>query len=147
MLAMVTDATGKPATIHKTYITTAGTKALVEKVRMFCPGSVPAGSAVRLTPPEPVLGVAEGIETAFAVMKLFGIPTWAALNAGGVEKFEPPVDTQRLIIFGDNDQNGVGQRAAYSAVGRMAGRIQVEVKIPEKSGTDWNDALIERGLE
>src|ERR1700730_624284 len=43
MLAMGTDATGKPATIHKTYITADGTKAPVEKVRMFCAGSVPSG--------------------------------------------------------------------------------------------------------
>jgi putative DNA primase/helicase len=43
MLAMVTDASGKPATIHKTYITADGRKAPVEKVRMFCAGSVPSG--------------------------------------------------------------------------------------------------------
>ena len=50
MLAMVTDATGRPATIHKTYITTDGRKASVDKVRMFCAGSVPPGcsSACRI---------------------------------------------------------------------------------------------------
>ena len=107
-------------------------------------GSVPLGGAVRLAMPGPVLGIAEGIETALAAMKMFTIPTWAALNAGGVEKFEPPVETERLIIFGDNDQNGVGQRGAYALAARLSGRIQVEVKIPEKSGTDWNDALLGR---
>jgi putative DNA primase/helicase len=148
VLAMVTDPTGKPATIHKTYITEVGSKASVEKVRMFCAGSVPPGGAVRLAQPEDdVVGVAEGIETALAATKLFGIPTWAALNAGGVERFEPPADIQRLIIFGDNDQNGVGQRAAYALAARLSGRIEVEVKIPEKPGTDWNDVLLERGLE
>jgi putative DNA primase/helicase len=141
MLAMVTDASGKPATIHKTYITAGGTKAAVEKVRMFCAGSIPAGGAVRLTSPEPILGIAEGIETALAAMKMFGIPTWSALNAGGVEKFEPPVETERLIIFGDNDQNGVGQRAAYALAARLSGRIEIEVRIPEKSDTDWNNVF------
>jgi putative DNA primase/helicase len=141
MLAMVTDTNGKPATIHKTYVTTDGQKAPVEKVRMFCAGSVPAGGAVRLTPPGPVLGIAEGIETAFAAMKMFGIPTWAALSDSGVAKFEPPVDTKRLIIFADNDQNGAGQRAAYALAARLSGRIEVEVKIPEKPGADWNDML------
>jgi putative DNA primase/helicase len=78
-------------------------------------------------------------------MKMFTIPTWAALNAGGVEKFEPPAETKRLIIFGDNDPNGAGQRAAYSAAARLSGRIEVEVKIPEKSGADWNDVLLGEG--
>ncbi len=142
MLAMVTDTSGKPATIHKTYITADGTKAQVEKVRMFCAGSVPAGGAVRLTPPEPILGIAEGIETALAAMKMFGIPTWAALSDWGVEKFEPPVDTKRLVIFADNDSHCAGQRAAYSAAARLSGRLDVEVNIPEKSGTDWNDVLL-----
>jgi putative DNA primase/helicase len=145
MLARVTDASGKPATIHKTYITADGMKAPVEKVRMFCAGSVPAGGAVRLASHGPVLGIAEGIETAIAAMKLFSIPTWSALNAGGIEKFEPPAETNRLTIFGDNDQNGVGQRAAYALAARLSGRIQVEVKIPETPDSDWNDALLERG--
>jgi putative DNA primase/helicase len=144
MLAMVTDASGKPATIHKTYITADGTKAPLEKVRMFCAGSVPAGGAVRLAPPEPVLGVAEGIETALAAMQMFGIPTWAALSDWGVEKFEPPVGTKRLLIFADNDSHCAGQRAAYSAAARLSKRLEVEVKIPEKPGTDWNDVLLEK---
>jgi putative DNA primase/helicase len=142
MLAMVADASGKPATIHKTYITTDGRKAPVEKVRMFCAGSVPSGGAVRLTQPEPVLGVAEGIETAIAAMKLFSIPAWAALSDWGVQKFEPPVETERLIIFADNDSHGAGQRAAYALAARLAGRLQLEIKIPEKPGTDWNDVLL-----
>lgn len=145
MLAMVSDASGKPAQIHRTFITAAGTKAPVEKVRMFCAGSVPSGGAVRLAEPGDVLGVAEGIETAIAAMKLFGVPTWAALNAGGVERFEPPAEIKRLIILADNDQNGVGQRAAYALAARLSGRVQIEVNIPETPDTDFNDVLLERG--
>ena len=145
MLAMVTDSSSKPSTIHKTYITDEGTKAPVEKVRMFCAGRVPAGGAVRLTPPAAILGVAEGIETALAAIKIFSIPTWSALNAGGVERFEPPIETERLIIFGDNDQNGVGQRATYALAARLSGRLQLEIRIPEKPDTDWNDVLLGAG--
>jgi putative DNA primase/helicase len=144
MLAMVSDATGKPATIHKTYITAAGTKAAVAKVRMFCAGSVPPGGAVRLAHPDDVLGIAEGIETALAAAKLSGIPTWAALSDRGIEKFEPPDGTQRLIIFGDNDEHGAGQRAAYALAARLSGRLEIEVRIPEKPGTDWNDVVLGR---
>jgi putative DNA primase/helicase len=141
MLAMVTDATGKPATIHKTYITITGTKAPVGKVRMFSHGAVPPGSAVRLTDAGEVLGVSEGIESSFAAANIFGIPTWAALSDWGVEKFEPPVDIKRLIIFGDHDHHGAGQRAAYALAARLSGRMAVEVKIPDQPGTDWNDVI------
>lgn len=141
MLAMVTDPAGRPATIHKTYLTTEGHKAEVDRVRMFCAGTVPAGGAVRLSLPAAVLGIAEGIETAFAATHLFGIPTWAALNAGGLEKFEPPAETKRLVIFGDHDINGAGQRAAFGLAARLAQRLLVEPRIPGKPGTDWNDAL------
>lgn len=140
MLAMVTDTSGKPATIHKTYITADGKKAPVDKVRMFCSGSRPVGGAVRLAPAASVLGVAEGIETAIAAMTISGIPTWAALDAGGVERFEPPAEIKRLIVFGDNNSNGTGQRAAYALASRLSGRLEIEVRIPEKPDTDWNDA-------
>ncbi|WBL82305.1 toprim domain-containing protein [Bradyrhizobium xenonodulans] len=142
MLAMVTDPAGKASTIHKTYITTGGKKAAVDRVRMFCPGSRPPGGAVRLTPPAPVLGIAEGIETAIACTMLFDVPTWSALDAGGVERFEPPVGTERLVIFGDHDANGTGQRAAYALASRMAGRVEIDVRLPPETGTDWNDVLL-----
>jgi putative DNA primase/helicase len=145
MLAKVTDPAGKPVMIHRTYLTATGTKALVEKVRMFCAGKVPPGSAVRLAPAAPTMGVAEGIETALAAAKLFNIPTWAALNDGGVEKLEPPAGTESLIIFGDNDANGAGQRAAYALAARLAPKMQVEVRIPDQSGADWNDFLLMPG--
>jgi putative DNA primase/helicase len=141
MLAMVTAATGKPATIHKTYITTTGTKAPVDKVRMFSLGSRPAGGAVRLALPTDILGVSEGIESAFAAMQIFGIPTWAALDASGVEKFVPPPGIDRLVIFADNDRNGVGQRAAYALACRLSGEIEVDVKVPDSVDTDWNDIV------
>jgi putative DNA primase/helicase len=145
MLARVTDASGKPATIHKTYITTDGRKAPVGKPRMFCAANVPPGGAVRLAMPGSVLGIAEGIETALAAMKMFTTPTWAALNAGGMERFEPPAETERLVIFADSDRNGVGQRAAYALAARLAGKMQITVRIPEQPDTDWNDALLEHG--
>src|SRR5277367_4389676 len=93
------------------------------EVRMFCAGTVPPGSAVRLAPAAKTMGVAEGIETALAAAKLFEVPTWAALNDRGVETFEPPLVVEHLMIFGDNDANGVGQRAAYS----LAARLRIKV--------------------
>jgi putative DNA primase/helicase len=112
---------------------------------MFCPGSRPDGGAVHLAEPADELGISEGIETSLAASRIFGIPVWSALDAGGLEKFAPPPGIKRLIIFGDNDENGVGQRAAYALAARLSGRIAVEVKIPDQSDTDWNDVLLEGG--
>jgi putative DNA primase/helicase len=143
MLAMVSDSDGKPVMIHKTYITQDGRKAPVDEPRRFACGTIPDGAAVRLAAHNGVLGVAEGIETAFAVMRLFGIPCWAALNAGMLEKFQPPENVNNLIIYGDNDAHQRGQRAAWSLAARM--QIRVEVNIPDQVDTDWNDVLMAGG--
>jgi putative DNA primase/helicase len=141
MLARVTDPSGRPCNIHKTYLSATGGKARVEPVRMFCRGKMPPGSAVRLAPPGPILGVAEGIETALAAQLTFGVPVWACLSAGQLAKFEAPAGTQRLVICGDNDADGTGQRAAYTLASRLATRLALEVRIPVQAGTDWNDVL------
>jgi putative DNA primase/helicase len=97
------------------------------------------GCAVRLVPAAPVLGIAEGIETALAATRLHNVPTWAALDAGLLAKFVPPQGTRHLVIFADNDANGVGQKAAQTLRSRMA--IPCEIRLPEETGTDWWDAL------
>lgn len=141
MLARITDPAGKPCNIHRTYLSATGGKASVEPARMFCPGKMPPGSAVRLAPPGPVLGVAEGIETALAAQLLFDVPVWACLSTGLLMNFEPPAGTQHLIICGDNDADGTGQRAAYTLAARLATRLTLEVCIPHQAGADWNDVL------
>ena len=53
----------------------------------------------------------------------------------------PPVKTIRVIVFGDNDINGVGRAAAGALAKRLIAKgTDVEVKIPEICG-DWNDQL------
>jgi putative DNA primase/helicase len=137
MIAMVQDPAGRPVTIHKTYLTADGQKAPVEPVRAFMAGSVPAGSAVRLIAPGPKLGIAEGIETALACMKLFGFPCWAALNAGGMAKFEPPSNVETLMIMADNDTNGTGRGAAETLAKKLS--IKTEIHAPNQEGGDWAD--------
>jgi putative DNA primase/helicase len=89
------------------------------------------------------MGIAEGIETAIAATKLFSVPTWSVLSTYGIETFEPPSSIEKLIVFGDHDPNGAGQKAAYTLQTRLADRITIEVQIPDVVG-DWNDVLRRR---
>ena len=139
MLAKVTDADGKGCAIHRTYLTVDGRKAAVSSPKKII-GSLPHGSAVQLAPPTGCMGIAEGIETALAALLHFGIPTWAAISANGLERWTPPAGILQVRIFGDNDASYTGQAAAFA----LAKRLQVtgitpEVSIPDRPGTDWAD--------
>jgi putative DNA primase/helicase len=146
MLAMVRDKNGKPINIHRTYLE-CGHKTAVTAPRRLMPGTLPEGCAVRLAEHSDVLGIAEGIETALAVAQLFEVPCWAALNAGMLEKFVPPVGVRELRIFGDNDNSFRGQAAAYRLANRLAGCVEtplnIKVEIPDRVGLDWADIVLE----
>ena len=146
MLAIYSDAKGKPATIHRTYITADGRKADVDPVRMFMPGPIATGGAIRLAPVGETLGIAEGVETACAAWQRFGYPVWATTSEVLLQRWLPPPEAKRIIIFGDNDTNFVGQDAAYSLARRLVHDavkdkidLQVEVRIPREAGLDWAD--------
>ena len=88
MVALVTDSDGMPVTVHRTYLTADGRKAPVAEPKklMGYPGHRLVGGAIRLAAPGPVLGVAEGIETALAVQSAHG-------HAGLVGRFGRPART------------------------------------------------------
>jgi putative DNA primase/helicase len=134
MLAKVTERGGPAVTLHQTWID--GDKATFRK---FMPGKLPATVQVELAPYWSVLGIAEGIETALSASVLFNIPVWAAISAPLLKKWRPPMGVQKVIIFGDNDENFTGQEAAYALARSLSGDVEVEVKIPSIPGWDWND--------
>lgn len=139
MISRVQDVAGTGCAIHRTYLTDAGEKASLDPSKKVT-GSLPAGAAVRLFPPCECIGVAEGIETALSAFALFGVPTWAAVTAGGLERWMSPDGTRRVIVFADNDTSGTGQAAAWVLAKRLiASGIETEVRIPSQAGTDWND--------
>lgn len=141
MVAKVRDVAGNPVNLHRTYMTEDGQKAPVSSPRRVMPAPIPEGSAVRLTPATDVLGIAEGLETAVAATKLFGVPCWAALNAFNLQKWLPP-EGVRVVIFGDNDASFTGQMSAHTLAHALTKKkFSVEVKIPDKAGWDWADML------
>lgn len=117
--------------------------------RKFMKGSRPTGGVIRLVEDAEVtdrLGLAEGVESALAVMTSFARsgyvvpPVWSALNAGNLTRLPVLPAIEVLNIFADNDASGVGQRAAaeLALTWRAAGR-EVLISSPSEGG-DWNDA-------
>jgi len=148
MLAVFCDAAGKPATIHRTFLAGDGTKANVDPVRMFMPGRVPDGGAIRLWPAAEVMGVATGIETAMSAARLFDVPVWATTGDSFLAKWEPPEIAKHITIFADNDLNYSGQCAGYALAKRLTHEADqdkiertVTVMVSPRAGTDWNDQL------
>lgn len=144
MLAKVVTPDGQGANIHRTYLTMDGRKADVPSPRRMMPGPIPDGSAVRLFPLGAVLGIAEGIETAFAAASLFGVPVWASLNSTMLVKWLPPAGVEEVVIFGDADEKFGGQAAAYALAKRLQRPLfegKVRVEIPDTLGSDWCDVF------
>jgi putative DNA primase/helicase len=140
MIAMVTGPDGAPSILHRTYLTADGRKASVNAPRRLMPGTVAKGAAIRLAPAGDALGIAEGIETALSASALFGVPCWAAVNAGMLTAWQPPPEVRRILIFGDNDASYTGQAAAYALARRLRSEgFIVDVEVPAEPEADWND--------
>lgn len=144
MITLMTDpVTNIPTGIHRTFLTPDGSgKAAVEPAKMM----LGAAGVIRLTPDEEItagLGIAEGIETALAVMqRAHWRPVWATGSAGAIARFPVLGGIEAITIFADaDDKNGAGLNAAHECARRWhdAGRDAV-VRRPPK-GADWFDAL------
>lgn len=149
MVALVSCSDGTNGAIHRTYLQD-GKKADLKAPKKLTPNVNPlSGGAVRLFPLEykictgDTVGVAEGIETAIAATQLFEVPTWAAIGTSMMEAFVPTKGIKRVVIFGDNDSNFAGQKAAYILGNRLISQgYVVDVEIPDDIG-DWADQLLE----
>lgn len=142
LVATIRSPEGKGLSLHCTY-TEKGQKLQDYDARKIMPPVSPlnCGAAVRLYKAGDTLGIAEGIETAIAARQIHDIPTWSVLNTNGIKAFVPPDICKRLVIFADNDENFAGQAAAYELARRLHGKIEIQIKLPEKPGTDWADCL------
>jgi len=132
---------GHPLTIHRTYLDRESGKAKVPNAKKLMPVAVPhaiseAGGAIRLYHLDgPVLGIAEGIETAAAVHAAHPeLPMWAAGNAPVLASFMPPASVKHVYIFGDVDTSGTGQVvSARLAMKLEAAGIKATICLPAKS--------------
>lgn len=159
IVALVKSPLGMPVSIHRTYLSTEGRKADVGSPKKLCEHASDRplqGAAIRLYPAGRTLAVAEGIETAMAVTKLTGVPCWATMTAGLMEKFVPPSGVEKVLIFADKDRpsryhpQGHGQEASRKLaenlwkIGVKAGVRLPPLDIPDgQKGIDWLDCLKE----
>lgn len=144
MVALIHDVEGVAVNVHLTALTREGAKnESVGVIKKVMPGKLPEGCAIRIWEAAPIMGIAEGIETAISAAILFKMPVWAAVNGQLLSKWIPPEVAQKVCVFGDNDVNYTGQSKAFALANRLKVQFEreVEVKIPDQIGSDWNDVL------
>lgn len=142
MIAAATDWQGRLQAIHRTYLAHDGNgKAPVTPAKMTL-GQV-GGLSCHLAPSGEELAISEGIETGLSVLQATGIPTWAALSAGGIRNLIlPPLPLASMVtIAADNDPVGIRSAQAAAHQWREEGR-KVKIATPPQ-GKDFNDILIE----
>jgi phage/plasmid primase-like uncharacterized protein len=154
ILEVVYDTQGKPVTLHRIFITDEGEKAFGGQSKRAMPYSGYRSMSGGYVPLAPIynglIGVAEGMETAMAVMRGTHLPCWTTINAVNLERIVLPEAVKWVIIWGDRDRKGRGQEAANNLLSRMKeeGRQSIMVFPPDlggEKGTDWNDVLTQKG--
>ena len=107
---------------------------------------------VRVSPDSDIrrLGVAEGLETALALLEMGGVPMWSTGSEGVMRGIPVIDDVDELLIGADNDARGPGERGASERAGRAlrarwlgAGR-KAPLFMPPGFKTDFNDVLMQR---
>lgn len=137
MVALMTDPdTGEPRGVHRTFLRAdGGGKAEGEPKKAM----LGHAGVIRLVPDDEVtigLGIAEGIETALAVMQRTGWrPVWAAGSAGAIARLPVLSGIETLTIFADTGAAGIG--AAEQCAGRWAAAGR-EARIIAPPAGDWD---------
>ena len=102
-----------------------------------------AGCVIRLAADEDVtegLGLAEGPETALAIMMAGWRPVWATGGTATMKNFPLLSGITSLSVFADHDESWAGLKAAREVVARYrtAGRW-TQIIMPRAPGCDWAD--------
>jgi putative DNA primase/helicase len=155
MVARAVDAAGQPITLHRTYLTSKGEKAPLEDPKKQMKGIRKLdGAAIRVVEVQEsrTLGLAEGIETSFAVATgyRYTINVWSLLNCVNLSLADIPEGRfDKVIIFADHDfidtRNGYrpGEHFAVKLKQRLEAKgYEVEIKIPKEEGTDFADVWL-----
>jgi uncharacterized protein (DUF927 family)/phage/plasmid primase-like uncharacterized protein len=114
--------------------------------KKFLPGGRVKGCYFAIGKPDDVLYIAEGVATAGSIHEATGAAVAVAFSASNLKPVATAMREKfpalRIVLCGDNDTSGVGQRAAVEA----AKAVGALMAIPSKEGTDWNDVAVTDGL-
>jgi predicted P-loop ATPase len=139
MVARPRDASGElVGGIHRTFLLDDGSGKAPPGKKML--GNI-AGGSIRLAPigEDAHIGIAEGIETALSAQAIFGVPTWAALSADGLRRWQWPAGLARVTIFAD--AGDAGQQAALALADRLNAAGIANAIVSPLHGDDFNDDL------
>jgi hypothetical protein len=148
MVALIRDPDGAPRSVQRTFIGYGQPpqRAVyhgVKLTRMNWRGIPVKGCAIRLAAAGPVLIVGEGVETVASLMKMRGLPGWAAAGAGNLHNIELPRLVREVIVAADNDEPG--SKAAEAAADRFRWQGRAVRVAKPKHVKDFNDLLLKRG--
>lgn len=102
----------------------------------------PGRGAVQLAAATTILGLAEGIETALAAMRLHRIPVWATLGAERAAHVLLPSRLERLVLLFDRDAAGWKANRQIRLAHQHSG-LEVFSPWPPVPHNDWADVLQE----
>jgi hypothetical protein len=134
ILAPLRRHSGELVGLHRTYLACDGPgKAPVahpKTLLAIAPGST-RGATVHLAKPEDRLAVAEGIETAIAILEAIGVPAWAAPSAGHLAAIDVPPHVTRVDIWADGDAAGLRAARQLDAHLRASG-VATRILLPPR---------------
>jgi putative DNA primase/helicase len=109
--------------------------------KRFLKGGLKKGCFHILNGKTDFIQICEGVVTGFSLFEATGHLTVIAFDAGNLEAVAIVIrklySDSLILICGDNDESGVGQKAARAAALAIGGKYL----IPKQAGKDWNDEL------
>jgi Toprim domain-containing protein len=141
LVARIRGPKGNAMGLHRTFLRPDGTgKADVPSNKMMLgPAS---GGAVRFGPDQPIIALAEGIETALSISRASRLTVWATLSTSGLKSLIlPPAPVAEVVVIcADHDDAGLAAAEATATRLEAEGRA-VSVIAPQAEGMDFNDVL------
>ena len=154
LLAIVRDSSGKPLTLHRTFLSPDGmSKANVSRPKMLlAPPRDMRGGFIMLDKPSKLpcgglfIGLSEGIENGLSAREGAGSPMWVGVSDRLLAMTNLPSSVRACAIYSDIEESGAGQRAVEEFK-RLHQSVDVINIVPqsEKAKVDWNDEYREKG--
>jgi P4 family phage/plasmid primase-like protien len=148
LVALATNAEGKPLALQQVYLTSDGQKAplaVIKRTNKAVDGWAEV-SAVRLPGKLPLI-LAEGVETALSIWMATGQETWACLGIANVGHAPVPAGAA-VVVARDGDEDGSkADQTIRKAAASLAERGHSVSMATPPLGQDFNDVLLETGAE